>query len=63
MRRNGCLALLFLLASSAFAQDPLETDGDKYTLLFENDRVSLPTVTNRATGPTSITTPPSCCTH
>lgn len=35
-------ALLFLLLSGAlFAQDPIETDGDKYTVLFENERVRV----------------------
>lgn len=39
-----CLATLFALAClmhAAAAQDPVRTDGDKYRILLENDRVRV----------------------
>lgn len=35
------LSLVALLACPALAQDPLQTDGDKYRLLLENDCVRV----------------------
>ncbi len=43
MARSGIIAaaLLSLSLSSAFAHDPVETDGDKYKVRFENARVRV----------------------
>lgn len=41
MKRVICVSFFFLLSGCASAQDPVETDGDKYTVLFENDRVRV----------------------
>ena len=35
------IAMLATLATSVFAQDALQTDGDKYTVLLENDCVRV----------------------
>lgn len=35
------LVAFFACAGSAIAADPLETDGDKYKVRFENDRVRV----------------------
>jgi hypothetical protein len=35
------LACLLCLTASAHADDPVHTDGDKYTVLLENDRVRV----------------------
>ena len=35
------LAVVPLFAASAFAADPVQTDGDKYKVKFENDRVRV----------------------
>jgi quercetin dioxygenase-like cupin family protein len=35
------LALCIVAASAAHAADPTHTDGDKYTVRFENDRVRV----------------------
>ncbi len=32
---------LFLICSSLFAQDPVKTDGDKYKVILENERVRV----------------------
>ena len=32
---------LLLLSSAAYATDPVQTDGDKYKVRFENDRVRV----------------------
>lgn len=40
IRSIGALSLL-LLAQAVCAEDPIETDGDKYKLLFENERVRV----------------------
>lgn len=39
--RAVALCLLALTSVPALAQDPLKTDGDKYRLKFENDRVRV----------------------
>lgn len=36
-----CLLALALLARAALAQDPVATDGDKYTVLLDNDQVRV----------------------
>jgi hypothetical protein len=38
-----CVAVAALLAScaGAWAQDPVQTDGDKYTVRFENEKVRV----------------------
>ena len=41
MLRIGTFVALFALCSAASAQDPLLTDGDKYKVAFENDRVRV----------------------
>ena len=43
--RAIALCLLVLAGAPALAQDPLQTDGDKYKLKFENDRVRVKDVT------------------
>lgn len=40
-RTSLLLSLLCLASPAAFAQDPVATDGDKYTVQFENDRVRV----------------------
>ncbi len=35
------LTAFFAVSASAIAADPLETDGDKYRVRFENDRVRV----------------------
>lgn len=44
-RELGTLALL--LASQATGHDPMTTDGDKYRVLLENDRVRVLSYTDR----------------
>lgn len=39
--RAVALCLAALVSAPALAQDPLKTDGDKYTLKFENDRIRV----------------------
>lgn len=39
--RIAALCLMAFFATPAMAQDPLVTDGDKYKLKFENDRVRV----------------------
>ena len=39
--RVACLAGLLALCSAASADDPARTDGDKYKVRFENDRVRV----------------------
>ncbi len=43
MPQNICLSLLLLMLLSlpAIAADPVKTDGDKYKVLLENDRVRV----------------------
>lgn len=42
MKRLPTIALaLFALACAAWAQDPAVTDGDKYKVLLDNDRVRV----------------------
>lgn len=43
MLRNLCpsLLLLALMSTTALAADPVKTDGDKYKVLLENDRVRV----------------------
>lgn len=41
MFRNLALALLVSLPVAALAQDPLQTDPDKYKLVLENERVRV----------------------
>ena len=42
MKRNLILsAALMCLMASAHADDPVQTDGDKYKVLLENDRVRV----------------------
>jgi hypothetical protein len=41
MIRTLAFAVSTLLASSAFAQDPVRTDGDKYKVILENDCVRV----------------------
>ncbi|TVO64975.1 cupin domain-containing protein [Denitromonas ohlonensis] len=41
MRRTPALLVLSLALSNAFAQDPVVTDGDKYTLVLENEQVRV----------------------
>jgi beta-alanine degradation protein BauB len=42
-RMPGLVALLASLAvvAPAYAQDPIQTDGDKYKVVFENERVRV----------------------
>ena len=40
MRWATWLALVFM-ATTAYAQNPIETDGDKYKIILENDRVRV----------------------
>jgi hypothetical protein len=35
------LSALSFVATVAYAQDPIQTDGDKYKVIFENDRVRV----------------------
>ncbi len=37
----GCCLMLCLAAGAASAQDAVETDGDKYRVILENDRVRV----------------------
>jgi hypothetical protein len=39
MLRLAAFIVLFVFCSAAYAQDPVQTDGDKYKILLENDRV------------------------
>ncbi|HWA13204.1 MAG TPA: hypothetical protein VHA15_08930 [Burkholderiales bacterium] len=41
LRASLLLSLLFLALPAARAQDPVVTDGDKYTVQLENDRVRV----------------------
>ncbi|MCL4768187.1 MAG: hypothetical protein KJZ80_18355 [Hyphomicrobiaceae bacterium] len=41
MLRIVSFVALFALCSAASAQDPLATDGDKYKVMLENDRVRV----------------------
>ena len=41
MKAIAATLACLLLAGSVMAQDPLETDGDKYKVLFENERVRV----------------------
>jgi hypothetical protein len=41
MKLLSCLLLLAVLACRASAQDPVVTDGDKYKVILENDRVRV----------------------
>lgn len=40
MKLVGCLAL-GLTATTAYAQNPIDTDGDKYRVILENDRIRV----------------------
>lgn len=40
MKFVGCLALC-LMAATAHAQNPIDTDGDKYKVILENERVRV----------------------
>ena len=40
-RRAVLLGSLALFSAPAFAQDPIRTDGDKYKVKFENDKVRV----------------------
>jgi hypothetical protein len=39
--RAALLGLLVFSSAPAFAQDPIKTDGDKYKVKFENDKVRV----------------------
>lgn len=41
MMKAVLLAGLLLTATAVHAQDPIATDGDKYKVIFENDRVRV----------------------
>lgn len=41
MLRSVTLCTLLLAPTLALAQDPISTDGDKYKVIFENDRVRV----------------------
>ena len=41
MRKPASVSAMLLLASAAHAADPVQTDGDKYVVRFENDRVRV----------------------
>ena len=41
MRVTTCTLALWMFAVLVAAQDPIQTDGDKYTLVLENDRVRV----------------------
>ncbi|MDO8653831.1 MAG: hypothetical protein Q7R66_16760 [Undibacterium sp.] len=41
MLRSSILTVSLLLANSAFAQDAVQTDGDKYKVILENDCVRV----------------------
>lgn len=41
MPRNLCLVLLMVSSLGAMAQDAAKTDGDKYKVLLENERVRV----------------------
>lgn len=41
MKRCAAFLAALSFAATAQAQDPTETDGDKYVVLFENDRVRV----------------------
>jgi hypothetical protein len=41
MIRKIAFFVVLLIASIALAQDPAETDGDKYLVLLENDHVRV----------------------
>jgi hypothetical protein len=41
MRIVICLLILLVTAGKIWAQDPLKTDGDKYKVVFENERVRI----------------------
>src|SRR5688572_28466775 len=41
MLRMVLVCVAFLFSTSASAQDPVRTDGDKYKVVFENDRVRV----------------------
>ncbi|WP_428669228.1 hypothetical protein [Reyranella sp.] len=39
--KSACCLMLCLMAGTAYAQNPIETDGDKYRIILENDRVRV----------------------
>jgi quercetin dioxygenase-like cupin family protein len=41
MKKYICIALFVMFVSQVFAQDPIETDGDKYKVIFQNERVRM----------------------
>jgi hypothetical protein len=41
MRVLICLLFVFATYMEVWAQDPVKTDGDKYKIVFENDRVRI----------------------
>lgn len=41
MKKYICIASFVLFASQAIGQDPIETDGKKYKVVFENERVRM----------------------
>jgi beta-alanine degradation protein BauB len=41
MPRPTALLAALVLASAAHADDPVKTDGDKYKVMFENDRIRV----------------------
>lgn len=41
MLRTFWSSTIFLMASATLAQDPVETDGDKYKVLFESERLRV----------------------
>jgi hypothetical protein len=41
MNRIIVTLLLVLVSGTIFGQDPIDTDGDKYTVLFENERLRV----------------------
>ncbi len=41
MKKSASVSAALLLASAAHAADPVQTDGDKYVVRFENDRVRV----------------------
>jgi hypothetical protein len=41
MSRPAALVAMLTIGSAAYAHDPVNTDGDKYKVIFENERVRV----------------------
>jgi beta-alanine degradation protein BauB len=41
IRIIACLLFAFVTVDNLWAQDPIKTDGDKYKVVFENERVRI----------------------